>query len=164
MIPFLLSLALSLLAAPSSTSWLLNHGEALDIQAESMRYDAESQSLHFLGEVRLRQTGFHLDCDELHLRVKNRELLSLSARGKVRGQHGEWFFRADLLELDAKQNRLDLFGMPSLRKGETRITGESIRVDLDKGSFEVRQAKSRWRWKEDKSETSPQSQAKTSKP
>ena len=141
--------------AQTAFGWTLADGEPLEISADAMTYEPATNTLRFEGNVETRQAAFWLRCEKLTVTAKGKKVTELAASGAVRGHHGDWSFSADLVELDPNANRLDLYGRPSLRRGSDVVTGESIRVFLDRGAFEVRQAKTRWQWKTDEDKSKP---------
>ncbi|MCB9526608.1 MAG: hypothetical protein H6702_24975 [Myxococcales bacterium] len=138
-------LALAAPPAPAAAPAALSSAAAppLDIQADTVELDQQTGRAVFTGAVRATQGPTTLTCARLTARLDESGGLSDLEASEVTVTSGGWTATAGRARYDKAKDELTLTGAPTVVRGQTRLTGETVTVWPGQGKVTVRHAKGR---------------------
>ena len=116
----------------------------VDIQAEEIEMDQKTGVVLFRGNVRVTRGKIRLFCDRLEAKYQKGKLISLNASGQVRAESETFVITARDAQFNAKDQRIDLTGHPTIKQGNNRLSGDKVSVWVDSDRVVVHQARGRF--------------------
>ncbi len=131
---------------PPPSAWgrllFLDDSQPVKISSDRLEFDSDSESIHFSGNVWVRQPDLQLKADRLTVFSDSEgRILTLEAEGHLRVYHEKWEAKARRLRFDRERQMLHFTGEPQIRKGKQVIEGESIRFLMKERKIVVDKAR-----------------------
>ncbi len=114
----------------------------IDIKAARMELSQKDGTVHFEGEVVVKQNEMQLRCERLDARYdKAGKLLELMAHGQIEVKSPRWTAQADSARYIRKRDVLELKGQPRVHRGDHWLEGHVITVHLSEQRLVVEKAR-----------------------
>jgi len=104
----------------------LSEGGETEIRADRIVYDEGGNRADLTGQVRLRDDRVAMDCDEVHLYLKDNKIDWIEALSEVIIQTDDRKALADRATYHADEGKFTLEGSPKVMQGRNVMTGDRI--------------------------------------
>lgn len=133
-------------AAPAKTVTTTDKANPVDIEADQMEVRDKEKKAIFRGKVVAKRDDVTLNCDTLTVdygQVKQadgttkNDVTHLDAQGNVLIVTDKQRITGDWAKMDTKTNIVNVGGGVTVTQGETKISGEQLRANLDTDQMEM---------------------------